>query len=162
MLGELRGDARERLEVLEAARRRQVAGWPTGDELLEQRRLAACRRPEGTQVPCVETVACKASAGGRDLDVALAVDPLAGLDPRRDQVVLLEPAGREIPPIPARSQNAASSSSPLASRSAGGRRLGPPAPASSASLITRSGRNSSRWSRRIVSRRSTSPSEKSR
>ena len=65
--------------------------------------------------------------------------------------------------IPARSQSSSSSSSSsLAPTAARRRRRSFPAPASSSSRITRSGRNSSRCSRRIVSRRSTSSSEKSR
>ena len=165
MLRELCRDPGERLEVLE--RRTpplRVAGAEAGrDELLQQRRLAPCGGPEGPQVARVEAVAREASAGGGDLDVALAVVALArprsavsrGRTPRGGARTRAEMPGalaelRQVELAPG-------------SRSAGARFGAAPAlPASIASLITRSGRNSSRWRRRIVSSRSTSPSEKSR
>ena len=97
MLCQLGRDRGERFQVVE---RRpaplEVAGAEAGgDELLEQRRLTAGCGPERAQVSRIEAVSRKTAAGGGDLDVALAVEALARLDPRRDEVVLLEPS-REV------------------------------------------------------------------
>ena len=43
-------------------------------------------------MPCVDPVLREPAAGGGDLGVALAVEVLAALDPRREQSVLLERA----------------------------------------------------------------------
>ena len=65
------------------------------DELLEQAGLAPGGVAEGAQVAGVDAVLREPAAGGRDVDVALAVEALAALDPRRQQPVLLERA-REV------------------------------------------------------------------
>ena len=165
MLRELCRDGGERLEVVErrAAPLEVARAQARRDELLEQRRLAPRGGAEGAQVPGVEPVAREAAAGGRDVDVALAVDALAGLDPRRDEVVLLEPpceVGRDPGALAELAEVDLAARVAQRRRPALRRRSVPWA--SSSSRITRSGRNSSRCRRRIVSSRSTSSSEKSR
>ena len=85
---------RERLEVVEA-------GLPAlgvarterrCDELFEEAGLAPGRVPERPQVPGVDPVLREPAAGRGDLGVALAVEVLATLDPRREQSVFLEGA----------------------------------------------------------------------
>ena len=73
---------RDRGELFEVVERRPAAleiarAEAGGDELLEQRRLAAGRGPKRAQVPRVEAVPCETAAGGGDLDVAFAVEALA-------------------------------------------------------------------------------------
>ena len=84
----------ERLQVVEAGLAPLgVARAERGrDELLEQAGLAPGRVPEGAEVPGVDPVLGEPAAGGGDLGVALAVEPLAALDARREQAVLLERA----------------------------------------------------------------------
>ena len=62
------------LGVARAERRR--------DELLEQAGLAAGRVRERAQVAGVDPELRQPAAGGGDVGVALAVEPLAALDPR--------------------------------------------------------------------------------
>ena len=99
-----------------------------------------------------------------DLGVGLGVEPLAALDPRREQAVLLELARQPR----ARSRRARRASPGRArprrpaARCARRRRRSGDVGFSSSSRITFSGRNSSRCRRRIVSRRSTSSSPNSR
>ena len=157
----------ERLQVLEPGLAPLGVARPQRrrDELLEQARLAAGRVAERAQVPGVDAVLGELPAGGRDLGVALAVEPLAALDARRRAGRTPRARARASASMPARSQSSARSSSPSCSpRPAGRRRLrsAAPAPDASSCRITRSGRNSSRCSRRIVSSRSTSSSLKSR
>ena len=102
------------------------------------------------------------AAGEGDVGVELRVTLLATLGARREQAELLELTGE--PRVdagalaePVRSSSGSSSPRParlrLRSRAAG---------EASSWRMTRSGRNSSRWSRRIVSSRSRSSSLKSR
>ena len=98
-------------------------------------------------------------AGERDLRFALAVEPLAALDPRRRATRSPRAAGRTRSTRRAVAQllqvdlvlDAPQPRAPCASP---GRAVGE----RSSSRITRSGRNSSRCRRRIVTRRSTSSS----
>src|SRR6185312_11209192 len=93
VLRELCRDGGERLEIVErcAAPLEVARAQAARDELLEQGRLAARGGAEGAQVPGIEPVAREAPAGGRNVDLALAVHPLAGLDAGCDEVVLLQP-----------------------------------------------------------------------
>ena len=91
MLSKLDRNARKRLELLQSrsASLEVARPEPRGDELLEQGGLATGGGAERPQVPRVEPVTREAAARGRDLDVALLVYPLAGLDPGRHEVVFL-------------------------------------------------------------------------
>ena len=103
------------------------------------------------------------AAGGGDVGVALAVEPLPGLEPRREQAVLLECACERLVDARALAELAEVELLLRSPRPAGRLRFRPaPAPDASSCLITRRGRNSSRCRRRMVSRRSTSSSLKSR
>ena len=102
-------------------------------------------------MPRVEAVPRQPAAGCSDLDVALAGRCAPRLDPRaRGRTPRARRAKSGV--IPARAQSSARSISPPAARSAGGRRaVARRALRVQLSRITRSGRNSSRWSRRMVS-----------
>ena len=130
------------LRVPRAQRRR--------DERLEQPRLAVGRRAERPQVARRDPEARQPPARVRDLDVRLAVEPLAALDARREQAEVLELA-RELGRIPARSHSSPRRPRPRAPRARHGAACAAPSRSgeSSSWRITRSGRNSSRWSSRI-------------
>ena len=158
-LVQLAGDGRECLEVVEGGLAPLWMARSEGrrDELLEQRGLPTGGGAERTQVACVDPVPGDARARGRDVRLALAVEPLARLDPRCQEPELLQLA-RELGGSPPRARRARPGRSrPPARAGPGARRCARSAPGiSSSSRITRSGRNSSRCSRRIVSSRSTS------
>ena len=136
---------RAALGVARAQRRR--------DELLEQRRLAVGRRPERAQVPRVDAEPRQLRADGRDVGVGLGVALVGAAAERREQPVVLELLARTRAGSPARRQSSSKSiaSTALAERRPAGAACARSHPgAASSSRITRSGRNSSRWSRRIV------------
>ena len=115
-------------------------------------------------MPGVDPVLGELPAGGRDLRVAFAVAPLSTLDARREQAVLLQrPCERRVDAGALAELREVELALLLAE--AGGApplALRAPVPDASSCLITRSGRNSSRCSLRIVSSRSTSSSLNSR
>ena len=136
---------------------------PTSCSSSPASRSAAVRNV--AQVPASMPKRGEPAADGGDLGVALAVEPLAALDARLEQAELLQLRARSRPSIPARSQSSVELDlAPRARRAPPGaaRRSAAPAARRSSWRITRSGRNSSRCSRRIVSRRSTSSSLNSR
>ena len=115
-------------------------------------------------MPRVDAEARQLRADDRDVGVGLGVALVRPAPDRREQAEVLELL-REL----ARDAGAAAELvevdrlDPLAQRRPGARRLRSVAPgAASSSRITRSGRNSSRCSRRIVTSRSTSCSLKRR
>ena len=157
---ELLGDSRERLQVVERVLAPLgVARAQAGrDELLDERRLAPRCRQDSAQVTRVDAEARESRAGRDDVRLALAIETLPALGARHDEAVLLQlvhEVGRHRGAI----AELVLVDLPLAAedtraRAASGR-SSHPGP-SSASRITRSGRNSSRCMRRIVVSRSTS------
>ena len=164
-----RGEVLERLDRLLAALGIARA-QRRGEDLLEQRRLAVGRGAEHAQVAPADAVARELGDGADDLALGLVVVADAAADLALDDAVLLELLD-ELGSAPVSSTTSSSEySAPgrdghLGARAcaavaarAGGRRPGPPRvrPAASSWRITRSGRNSSRWRRRIVRSRATS------
>ena len=157
----------ERLEVVERALAAlRVARAQAGrDELLDERRLAPRRSEERPQVACVDAEACESVRTPRRCPPRSR--GRAARRPRRATATTpySSSSRRKSGDTPARSPSSApsiSSSRPLRpTLRLRARSADVPGPSSS-SRITRSGRNSSRWRRRIVARRSTSSGEKSR
>ena len=156
----------ERLEVVERvlAALGVARAQARRDELLDERRLPTGSGEERPQVARVDAEARQPRAGGSDVGLALAVEALAALDARDDEAELLELAhevGRDrralaelgLVDLVLVAENADGAASRAVADAPG---------PSSSSRITRSGRNSSRWSRRIVVRRSMSSGAKSR
>ena len=167
-----RGQVLERLDRLLAAVRVPRA-QRRGQDLLEQRRLAVGRGAEHAQVAPADAEARQLGHGADDLALGVVVERLAVAALALDHAVLLELLDERavgagllehvVQPVQ-RAPALCTATVARAQRARVGRAAGlaaPPrarrGPAASSWRITRSGRNSSRWRRRIVRSRSTSP-----